>query len=83
MPCVDGVISALSLVPEITQMGYELAEALEAYLRYANTRQVPIYVTENGVSTDDDERRIEYIRRALDGGLLADGIDVGAISTGH
>ena len=65
---------------ELTQMGYEYwPEALEACLRYANSRvRVPIYVTENGVSTDDDERRIEYIRRALDGvsRCLADGIDV-------
>jgi len=65
---------------EITQMGYEYwPEALEACLRYANARvRVPLYVTENGVSTEDDERRIEYIRRALDGVLkcLADGIDV-------
>ena len=39
---------------------------------------MPIYVTENGVSTEDDARRIEYIERALDGvrRCLADGIDV-------
>ncbi len=65
---------------EITQMGYEFwPEALEACLRYTHARvKAPIYVTENGVSTEDDERRIEYIRRALDGVLkcLADGIDV-------
>jgi beta-glucosidase len=65
---------------ELTQMGYEFwPEALEACLRYAAERApVPIYVTENGVSTDDDTRRIEYIRRALDGVLncLASGIDV-------
>jgi beta-glucosidase len=65
---------------ELTQMGYEFwPEALEACLRYAAARvRVPIYVTENGVATDDDERRIEYIRRALAGlrNCLADGIDV-------
>jgi beta-glucosidase len=65
---------------EITQMGYEFwPDALEACIRYAKARvRVPIYVTENGVATEDDERRIEYIRRALDGVLrcLADGIDV-------
>lgn len=65
---------------EMTQMGYEFwPEALEACLRYASARvRVPIYVTENGVSTEDDERRVEYIRRALDGVVkcLADGIDV-------
>ena len=65
---------------EITQMGYEFwPEALEACLRYAGARvRVPIYVTENGVSTEDDDRRVEYIRRALDGVVksLAGGIDV-------
>jgi beta-glucosidase len=65
---------------ELTQMGYEFwPEALETCLRYAAERaSVPIYVTENGVSTEDDTRRIEYIRRALAGVLncLASGIDV-------
>jgi beta-glucosidase len=61
-------------------MGYEFwPEALEACLRYARHRvSLPLYVTENGVSTEDDSRRIEFIRRALAGVLncLADGIDV-------
>jgi len=35
-------------------------------------------VTENGIGTDDDSRRIEYARRALGalGTCVADGIDV-------
>lgn len=39
---------------------------------------VPIYVTENGIGTEDDGRRMEYIRRALDGvaRCIEDGIDV-------
>jgi beta-glucosidase len=65
---------------ELTQMGYEFwPEALEVCLRYAAERvRVPIYVTENGLSTGEDSRRIEYIRRALNGLLqcLADGVDV-------
>jgi beta-glucosidase len=65
---------------ELTQMGYEFwPDALEACLRYAAARvQVPIYITESGVATDNDERRIEYIRHTLEGVLrcLADGIDV-------
>jgi len=65
---------------ELTQMGYEFwPEALEACVRYASERvKAPIYVTENGVSTEDDARRIEYTRRALAGlqRCLADGIDV-------
>jgi beta-glucosidase len=65
---------------ELTQMGYEYwPEALEACLRYASAGAgVPLYITENGVSTHDDTRRVDYIRRALTGVLkcLADGIDV-------
>lgn len=80
--CRVGKRSDLTPEPgaEITQMGYEFwPEALEACLRYAHQRvKVPLIVTENGVATDDDERRIEYIRRALDGvaNCLAAGIDV-------
>ena len=35
-------------------------------------------VTENGIATDDDNRRIEFIREALDGihSCIADGISV-------
>jgi beta-glucosidase len=65
---------------ETTQMGYEYwPEALEACIRYTSARvSVPVYVTESGVATDDDERRVEYIQRSLAGVLncLADGIDV-------
>jgi beta-glucosidase len=65
---------------ELTQMGYEFwPAALEACLRYAAARvTVPIYITESGVATDDDTRRIEYIRQSLEGVLscLADGVDI-------
>jgi beta-glucosidase len=65
---------------ELTQMGYEFwPEALEQTIRYAAAQaRVPVYVTENGVATEDDTRRVEYIRRALAGvrKCLADGLDV-------
>jgi beta-glucosidase len=65
---------------ELTQMGYEFwPEALEQTIRYAAAQaKVPVYVTENGIGTEDDTRRVEYIRRALAGvqKCLADGIDV-------
>jgi beta-glucosidase len=65
---------------ELTQMGYEFwPEALEQTIRYAaGQAKVPVYVTENGVSTEDDTRRVEYIRRALAGvaKCVGDGIDV-------
>ena len=65
---------------ELTQMGYEFwPEALEHTIRYAASRaKVPVYVTENGVATEDDTRRVEYIKRALAGvrACLADRVDV-------
>jgi beta-glucosidase len=65
---------------ELTQMGYEFwPEALEATIRYAHAATGrPIYVTENGIGTDDDSRRIAYVERALRGVALClrDGVDV-------
>ncbi|MHA4868887.1 glycoside hydrolase family 1 protein [Duganella sp. PWIR1] len=54
-------------------------EALEATIRYTREHvKVPIYVTENGIATTDDARRIEYIKRAVKGvaQCVKDGIDV-------
>lgn len=65
---------------ELTQMGYEFyPEALENTVRLASKETgVPVIVTENGVATDDDSRRVEYIQRALLGvkRCLDDGLDV-------
>ncbi|MEI9932760.1 MAG: family 1 glycosylhydrolase [Rhizomicrobium sp.] len=65
---------------EVTQMGYEFyPEALEHTIRQAaRLSGCPVIVTENGIGTEDDTRRIEYTRRALEGVLRAikDGIDV-------
>ncbi len=65
---------------ELTQMGYEFwPEALEQTIRYAAAQsKVPVYVTENGIGTEDDTRRVEYIKRALAGvsNCLRDKIDV-------
>jgi beta-glucosidase len=65
---------------ELTQMGYEFwPEALEATIRYAiQATGAPVIVTENGIGTSDDARRIEYYRRALRGvsNCLNDGLDV-------
>jgi beta-glucosidase len=57
---------------ETTLMGYEFwPESLEATVRRAweVTEHVPVVVTENGIAVDDDTRRIEYVRRALEGVL--------------
>ena len=65
---------------ELTQMGYPFApEALEGVIRtVARNSKRPIYVTENGVATEDDTRRIAFIDRALAGvfACIRDGIDV-------
>jgi beta-glucosidase len=66
---------------ELTQMGYEFwPQCLEATVRRAweQTGGVPVLVTENGIGTEDDSRRVAYVTEAL-GGLhrcIADGIDV-------
>ena len=61
-------------------MGYGYQpEALGAAIRRAvEVTGLPVYVTENGVGTDDDTRRVEFIERALRGveACLRDGLDV-------
>lgn len=65
---------------ELTQMGYEFyPESLEHTVRYASKETgVPVIVTENGIGTENDARRVEYIQRALAGlkRCLDDGVDV-------
>ena len=73
LPAEDGV--------RTTQMGYEVwPEALGATIRRATevTGGLPVHVTENGIGTDDDALRIEYVTRALAGvrACLDDGVDV-------
>lgn len=65
---------------ETTQMGYEFyPEGLEHVLRrVAEEFHHELFVTENGVATDDDTRRVEFIRRALQGveAAVSDGLPV-------
>ena len=65
---------------ELTQMDYEFyPEALEHVLRKVHEDfKGNLIVTENGVAVSDDSRRVEFIRRALQGveNCLADGIPV-------
>lgn len=65
---------------ERVQLGYEFwPEALEPTIRHAiDVARIPVIVTENGIGTEDDARRIEYIGRALQGvqNCLKDGLDV-------
>jgi beta-glucosidase len=65
---------------ERTQMAYPFKpEALEVAIRRAvELTGLPAIVTENGIATDDDTRRIEFIERAVRGveACLRDGLDV-------
>ena len=65
---------------ELTQMSYEFyPEALANVIRaVAKVFKGNIIVTENGIATSDDSRRIEFIRRALTGveSCIADGIPI-------
>jgi beta-glucosidase len=64
---------------EVTQIGYEFwPEALEATIRIAAAAGIPVIVTENGIATAEDERRLAYVERALRCVIncLQDGIDL-------
>jgi beta-glucosidase len=65
---------------KLTQSGFEFwPQALEAVLRRAAAlTSKPLYVTENGIATADDARRVDYLRQAIAGmkRCMADGIDV-------
>jgi beta-glucosidase len=75
----EGIIR-LDEKARLTKMGYEYyPEALGNVLRFVSTHwDRPIIVTENGVSTDHDEERVEFIERALNGvhQCIEEGINV-------
>ena len=64
----------------VTQMGYDYwpQAAEHTVRRAAEVTGLPVLVTENGIGTDDDRQRIEYLGEALSGVLrcLDDGVDV-------
>lgn len=65
---------------ELTQVGWEFyPQCVEHVVRYAAKETgVPIFVTENGIATEDDTRRVEYYRQALTGlkHAIDDGVDM-------
>lgn len=65
---------------DVLPMGYEYwPQAAEASIRHAaEVARTPLYVTENGIGTDDDELRISYLQASLEGvgRTIADGLDV-------
>ena len=54
---------------ELTQVGWEFyPECVEHVVRYASKEtKVPIIVTENGIATEDDSRRVEYCSARANG----------------
>ncbi|MGO4375834.1 family 1 glycosylhydrolase, partial [Paenibacillus sp. MCAF20] len=65
---------------EKTQMGNDFwPQGLEAVIRTVHKHlDKPILITENGIGTDNDERRVAFIERALQGvyTCIADGLPV-------
>jgi len=65
---------------EVTQTGMEFyPECVGDVVRYAARETgVPIIITESGIATEDDSRRVEYTRRALASlkSAMDDGVDV-------
>lgn len=74
-----GVLRSEPGVP-LTQMGYEYWPRVVEYTvrRAAKVTGIPVLVTENGISTDDDRERIAYMKDALRGlhRCIDEGVDV-------
>jgi beta-glucosidase len=75
----DGVVKP-DETSRLTKMGYEYyPEALGNVIRFVSKHwDKPIIITENGLSTDNDEERVEFINRALTGvqQCMEEGINV-------
>jgi len=51
----------------LTDMGWEIhPHGLERVLRYASRLNVPLIITENGIATRDDQKRIKFMKRHVD-----------------
>ena len=76
----EGVVRPNVNQENMLVMGYEYyPESLENVLRYVSSKvDVPLIVTENGIATDDDSQRIEFVKTSLEGvqNCLNDGIDI-------
>ncbi len=64
----------------LTQMGYEFRPQVVEYTvrRAASYTGLPVVVTENGIATEDDAERIEFVSSSLESAhrCLEDGVDV-------
>jgi len=66
---------------ELTQMDYEFYPQGVSHVARRVAKELlgkPILVTENGIATEDDSRRVAFIQQAAEGiqGCIADGIPV-------
>jgi beta-glucosidase len=78
-PTAPGLVAAPPADAPVTQMGWEIhPDGLLKALRGAARAGLPLVVTENGIATDDDEQRIDYVESHLSAVLsaLAERIDV-------
>jgi beta-glucosidase len=63
----------------LTQMGWAVhPDGLRQILHRAAETGLPLYVTENGIATEDDTERVDYLRTHLEAvaRALAEGVDV-------
>ncbi len=63
----------------LTDLGWEIhPHGLEKVLRYASRLNVPLIITENGIATRDDQKKIKFMKRHIDvlEKCIKDGIDV-------
>ncbi|GAB5047218.1 glycoside hydrolase family 1 protein [Thermodesulfovibrio sp. TK110] len=63
----------------LTDMGWEIyPKGLKKVLRYASRLKVPLIITENGIATKDDNRKIKFIKAHVDvlESAIKEGIDV-------
>jgi beta-glucosidase len=78
-PTARGLVADPPAETPVTQMGWEIhPDGLLKTLRSAARAGLPLVVTENGIATDDDEQRVDYLESHLGAVLaaLAEGIDV-------
>jgi beta-glucosidase len=64
---------------QVTQMGWAVhPDGLREMLHRAAATGLPLYVTENGIATEDDDERIDYLESHLGAvaGAIRDGLDV-------
>ncbi|MCX8034214.1 MAG: glycoside hydrolase family 1 protein [Thermodesulfovibrio sp.] len=63
----------------LTDMGWEIyPKGLKKVLKYASKLNVPLIITENGIATKDDNKKIKYIKSHVDvlENAIKEGIDV-------